>query len=1126
MSGYRSRVMRTSWMIGLVVSAVASPLALGAEPSVELVLQSGHNSVITDLAFSPLSGTLASGGADRRVLLWDIASEVSESRYDHPKFSASLLAWSLDEKLLAMGGLYGQVDVFELPSWKQIASLKPAGSGEWTKGLSFSKDKLLVAMWSGLYAYDIKSFSRVAIPADLAAEPGQIESDEAGSAFYVSRQLGMVRKETGDFVTGRASAAIIDAQTLASRMWLQAPTSTSRVVPSPNGQFLVGVASGLMNNHPKDLYLWNTATGALLRTVSYGTDEGASIADVAWLDDRTFLVAQGKALHALATDQKDPLYTVPFERRLNHLAAHRPSNAVAIGFANSNDVALFDPTTRLVAHTLRQRVQGPNAILASRQKAYEITVSYPDRIKRWDLANGTIRTGQPTSENRWQEVGSQTEDKVLLLETPGAKNRAPSAEFLVWADPLSTQPGVSLPLKMEGRGLAASANLESGYVANYGEVAAWKRSGNNIQISTLWRTKDGADALALSRDGKALAVGSMSGVILTFDTRSKAKQARTEKAMPHEPVRQLTYSPDGKRLAASSMGGDVWLLDAKSLKPNVIVKQTKTHSQTYRMAHAFSSDNRWFAASGDSNEVVLVDLENKESRRTFQSGSDAIGCLAFTADGRFLIAGAGDGLLRLHDPKSLALVASLVAIDEAESIIVTPDHYYMASRGALNAVALKIAGNTFSFEQFDAHRNRPDIVLERLGYIDTRSLELLRASVQRRQSRLSIAKDSDITTLLAQAPRLTARFVGKQTGITDKPSVSFTVKGEVTSGPGRLQAWVNDVPVATATTDLSGDITVPLGIGRNRIQLSVVDGKGLESKRKTFAVTRIGDTKATTYFVGIGVSRYQDHAYDLGYAAKDAQNLADLFTSGPAGPNAPSAKSLVLLDEAATHDSLTRVRSFLEAATIDDLVVVFIAGHGLVSSELDYFFATHDVDFSNPSTRGWRYEDIEGLFAATQARKRLLLMDTCHSGEIDKPEVAFTEVAPEPKTGVVVRAVTTRGIKVKNNSHADTAVTEALLQQRFLDVRKGVGAVVISSAAGTEFAAESSELKNGVFTFAWREALSGKEGADKNGDGRLSVGEARDFVFSRVRVLTSGQQTPTTRRDLIDNDFTLVAAPR
>jgi uncharacterized caspase-like protein len=267
------------------------------------------------------------------------------------------------------------------------------------------------------------------------------------------------------------------------------------------------------------------------------------------------------------------------------------------------------------------------------------------------------------------------------------------------------------------------------------------------------------------------------------------------------------------------------------------------------------------------------------------------------------------------------------------------------------------------------------------------------------------------------------------------------------------------------------------------------------------------------YLVSIGVSEFSDRQYNLSYASKDATDLGRLFGAD----NAFSGVTpIVLTDVAATKENIRACRESLRKSSVDDVVIIFVATHGLFDDALNYYLATTDVDFTYPSDRGLSYDELEQLFDDVAARKRLLLIDACHSGQVDKEEVLLAASTLEKQSGV-----TSRGFKTVVSKHRASFALKSsfeLMQELFSDLENGNGIVAISSASGREFAYESSEWKNGVFTYALLEGLRTKS-ADLNRDGRVSVSELKEYVTRRVQQLTNGKQTPTSRRENLENDF-------
>lgn len=345
----------------------------------------------------------------------------------------------------------------------------------------------------------------------------------------------------------------------------------------------------------------------------------------------------------------------------------------------------------------------------------------------------------------------------------------------------------------------------------------------------------------------------------------------------------------------------------------------------------------------------------------------------------------------------------------------------------------------------------------------------------------------------------------------------------------RINVHVNGVPCfgmrGQSLRDLESSdhrttLAVELGVGENRIDVSVHNVKGVESLRETLHVVReAAGRRPSMYVLAVGVSRYGDSEYDLDFAARDADALADVLERH--GGAFETVSTRVLTDSEATREAILTARSFLEAARVDDVVVVFVAGHGLVDSRLDYYFATADVDFLDPAGKGLSYSDLERLLDGIPARRRVLLMDTCLSGELDREDSRWIAAGTmDPR----VRVRSFRGVTVARRSPAVEGLGLAnsfdLVRHLFVDLRQTTGANVIAASSGDQVSIESEEWGSGVFTYALREGLdSGR--ADGDGDGAIFVSELREYVVARVQELTGGLQTPTDRGINPSTDFRL-----
>jgi hypothetical protein len=551
----------------------------------------------------------------------------------------------------------------------------------------------------------------------------------------------------------------------------------------------------------------------------------------------------------------------------------------------------------------------------------------------------------------------------------------------------------------------------------------------------------------------------------------------------------------------------------------------KGHEQAVHTV-VFSPDNRLLASGSGDATVKLWDVATRKLLTTLAGHTADVGSVAFSHDGRFLASAGYDQTVCLWDVKGRKLAAVFVAFDRDDFIMLTPDNYYTASRQGLKRVAFRLGNRAVPFEQFDVRLNRPDLVLERLPYASPELVRSYRRARQKRLQRLKVREDALGADY--QLPRLELLAALPVSTTARRLTVRLRA-ADAHTRLERLLAFVNDVPVwGTAGADLrplaaSGvelEVPIDLSAGANKGQLAVRNARGAESLQETFEITyQAPPRKPDLYVVAVGVSRYRDQRLDLEYAAKDAQDVAAFFARR--GSRFGAVKVLTALDQKATRENIRAAKRFLGKSTVDDQAVVFLAGHGFLDDRGGYYFGTADVDVKEPGRRGLAYEEVEDLLDGIPARRKLLLMDTCHSGELDPDDARPRGPKPAaPLAAQVRRGWSGRGLEVLEADEKRLGPAEAhgLLGELFADLRRGSGAMVIASAGGAEFAFESPRWKNGVFTYALLEGLGDRK-ADLNKDGEVRVSELRDYVVRRVQELTGGRQTPTARRENLEVDF-------
>ena len=187
-----------------------------------------------------------------------------------------------------------------------------------------------------------------------------------------------------------------------------------------------------------------------------------------------------------------------------------------------------------------------------------------------------------------------------------------------------------------------------------------------------------------------------------------------------------------------------------------------------------------------------------------------------------------------------------------------------------------------------------------------------------------------------------------------------------------------------------------------------------------------------------------------------------------------------------------QLNEFLKMASSEDIIIIFLAGHGTQDNDQNLFFMTYDADNSKPYT-GMDIAKVKNFLANRPInQKAVLWLDICHAGTVKS-------------------AMASRGNQLSSE--------EAIKQ-----LAEGTVTIVLASSTGKESSFESSDFGggHGAFSFAIIQALKGD--ADKiNGDdnGFVSLLEMQNFVSRKVVEITKGEQHPTTPQSQNVRDFPL-----
>ena len=211
----------------------------------------------------------------------------------------------------------------------------------------------------------------------------------------------------------------------------------------------------------------------------------------------------------------------------------------------------------------------------------------------------------------------------------------------------------------------------------------------------------------------------------------------------------------------------------------------------------------------------------------------------------------------------------------------------------------------------------------------------------------------------------------------------------------------------------------------------------------------------------IGVDRYHESLGSLKFAGADCRALRETLVSGPLG--FPEDQVLLLDDSAGPDRTPTfanihnTLATWLAAPKENDLVLVYFAGHGLpVGGEA--CLVPSDATLSTLHTLGIAVRHVQEVMERCKARRKMLVLDTCHSGA-------------------------GRDVVLMSGEMFDT-------------LAQGQGIYTISSCGLNERSYEWDKVGHGVFSYFLMEALRGA--CPAAADGRLTADHVYEWVYDRV----------------------------
>ncbi len=907
---------------------------------------------------------------------------------------------------------------------------------------------------------------------------------------------------------------------------------------SPDGRQVALGGNAGFDGRTHSLYLFERASGRLPPKSTLSGLE-APVTQVAWSKDSQQL-AVGLRQSGLRV----------FQRNLGFIGSDPEYNEAIYGadFAADGRLATcsLDGSIRLyridrkgLQRTARKQMPGKPYSLAFSPDGSMLAVGYQDsgRIDVLDAATLTPRhTTPPVSEGNLGRVAWSSDGRILY----GGGTARARDRFAVFA------------------------------FADSGRAAAREITGFSNIVTSLVAWRDG------------VLVGSAEPSWASFDAAgSRRLYARQQTADYRDADDKFMLSEDAARVAFPlAPGGNMLLFDLakgdvrpygpeaklesprqpgwmgggpsnwkNSSAPKIGSRQLELRPGEVSRSMAISADKQRFVLGTEWYlRAYAVDGNPLWEQRT----PAAVWATNLSSDGRWVVAGLGDGTIRWYRMRDgREQLALFVHIDGKRWIIWSPSGYYDTSLEGEDLVGWhlnrgpNIASDFFSVGRFRDRFYRPEIIqsilrtgdegeavraaasaLAALGVSEPGSLPPP-VETSKSPPRPSVLAPS--TPAVAPPPargqgnvaNLLPPVIDLQTESELETSAStipvrFVLRSPSDAPVSEVKVRVNDKLVRSldnralrSTRGEAHEVQVEIPPVDSQIRLFAANKNGKSepvviSVRRSAAPVKVPETRfETLYLLIIGVSKYPEE-WKLDLAEKDARDFNHHMVRQAGKLYGTAVPRLLINEQASRQNVLDGLRWLRESVGEKDAGVVFMAGHGDRVGAAYYFIPGDPevlpsrADFKNPQEfENWKQQNAPRRWVPGEEISRTLLglkgrsaffIDTCHSGVNARP----------------------------GQSSTNPDLTKALNE-----INEERGVLVFASSTGKEYSQEDPAWGNGAFTKAIIEGLRG--GADFRKDGLIRPSTLQSYVTDRVIELTKREQRPVIFTVGIDDPIAVKA---
>ena len=581
-----------------------------------------------------------------------------------------------------------------------------------------------------------------------------------------------------------------------------------------------------------------------------------------------------------------------------------------------------------------------------------------------------------------------------------------------------------------------------------GNVIVWDiKTGE--QISNIYLGNVAAYTLSFSTNDVYVLLGKLDKTLELWEIDSKQM---VKAFLGHtEIVRDMLWLNDGSGFYTTGQDGYTILWDFYS----GLIKQKIKQKQSVNAVQLL--DEKRLITACDDRVIRIWDRSTGKLVQELQGHQASVVTINVSVQHNLLVSSDIDGVVKFWKLDDFTPFFEHIQLNNNDWLIQTTDGSFYATDGALQNIHFVKGLETYSLDQFYETFYNPELLPELFQLRDK-------------------SRKKDMGGLLEQSPPPIVTF-----GLLPQKSgneITLQLKVKETGGGAKdLQVFHNgkrlDLKQVQCKELEKGknytvySLTTGLVVGHNVFSAKAYSEQNIASLPVEIDVESDKGVQAgKCYVLSIGINEYLNPKLTLNYAKNDASSFVDQVKKIGAELYS-EVEVITLFDDKATKDNILQQLDELAAKmNLNDVFILFYAGHGSVVDDHFYFIpteATHLYDGKVLQSKAIDAEVLQEKLQQIKALKQVIIMDACQSGKS-------------------VDLLAQRGV---------------LEEKAIAQLSRSAGIHVLASAGSEQYATEYVQLGHGLFTYVLLEALSGKaDGGNK--DGKITMYEIKSYIDDQV----------------------------